>query len=79
MVRCDRPGCRWQAIAATQEGAAEQYARHLVEQHTTECEGEVPDGMVQVRFDDAEEWQTVTPEEAKRIHALRHGRDRGGD
>jgi predicted small metal-binding protein len=74
-MRCLRPGCGWQAIAASRRAATEQYARHLVEAHSTEADAEVPEGMVQVRAGDTEEWQTVTVEEAKRLHALHHEDD----
>lgn len=73
MTRCSRPGCGWRAIAPSREAAAEQYAKHLVEEHTAEEEADIPDGMVQIRFGDGEEWRTVTLEEAKRLHALHHG------
>jgi predicted small metal-binding protein len=75
MIRCSRPGCGWQAIAASRQAAAEQYARHLVETHSTEESAEIPDEMVQVRAGDDNEWQTVTLEEAKRLHALQHEDD----
>ncbi len=65
MRRCTRDGCRWQAIAASRDAAAEQYARHLVEAHTTERAADVPEGMVQVRFGEDDEWRTVTPDEVR--------------
>lgn len=74
MLRCSRLGCGWQAIAASRQAAAEQYARHLAEAHSTEVSADIPDGMVQVRAGD-DEWQTVTIEEAKRLHALQHEND----
>lgn len=75
MIRCSRPGCRWQAVAASRDGATDQFAEHLVDAHATVHEGTVPEGMVQVRFDGGEEWLTMTVEDAIVLHALRHDED----
>ncbi|MFB6183605.1 MAG: hypothetical protein ABEI96_03535 [Haloarculaceae archaeon] len=75
MFRCTRPGCGWQAIAASEAAARDQYLRHLVGEHTTEVDADVPDGKVQVRYGDREEWLTVTLEEAKRLHEAYHAGD----
>lgn len=73
MHRCDREGCGWQAIAPTGAAAAEQFARHLVAAHGRETDADVPEGMVQVRTGEDDEWTTMTLEEAKAFHATRHG------
>lgn len=72
-MRCQRPNCGWEAIAPSGAAAREQYAEHLVEAHTTTVEAEVPDGMVQVRAGEDDEWTTVTVEEARRLHEDLHG------
>lgn len=67
-LRCYHPGCRWQSIAPSLPAAREQYVEHLVDEHVREVDAEVPEGMVQVRFGEDDEWRTVTREEARRLH-----------
>lgn len=76
-MRCHRPGCSWEAIAPSRAAAREQYAEHLVEAHATTVEADVPEGMVQVKSGDADEWTTVTVEEARRLHGEHHEGRRG--
>jgi predicted small metal-binding protein len=73
MYRCKRPGCGWQSIAPSEEAAFDQYVEHLVEEHAERVDADVPEGMVQVRFGESDEWRTVTPEEAHRLHREHHG------
>lgn len=73
MVRCPRTGCRWQSIAPSEEAARTQYAKHLVAEHTTEVDAEIPDGMVEVRLGEDDEWRLMTVEEAKALHEDHHG------
>jgi|GEM_PF-4686330 len=73
MYRCTRPGCRWQAIAPTEQAAREQYVDHLLDEHVTEVEADIPEGMVQIKLGADEEWRTVTPEEAHQLHQDHHG------
>lgn len=68
MMRCHHPGCRWQAIAPSAALAREQYLQHLVDAHAEQVEADIPEGMVQVKVGDDDEWRTVTPEEARRLH-----------
>lgn len=75
MIRCSYDGCRWQSIAPSEEAAQEQYATHLVEAHTTEVDAEIPDGMVQVKMDAADDWRTMTPEQAAAFHRAVHEAD----
>ncbi|WP_158056176.1 hypothetical protein [Halorussus halophilus] len=70
-LRCEKPGCRWTAIAPSSAAAREQYREHLKDEHTTEVDAEIPEGMVQVKVDG--EWKTMTPEEAKSFHEDGHG------
>lgn len=72
-MRCHAPGCRWQAVAPSPAAAREQYLRHLADEHVREVDAELPDGMVQVRFDADDEWLTVPPEAARRLHDARYG------
>ena len=78
MIRCDYPGCGWQPIAASTEGALDQYADHIFEEHAqvveVDAEEEIPEGMVNVSTDGGETWESVTPEEALRIHREVHER-----
>lgn len=67
MVRCHYPGCAWQAIAPSTAAAREQYLQHVVDEHAREVDVDIPEGMVQVKVGD-DEWRTVTPEEARRLH-----------
>lgn len=66
MLRCTQAGCRWVAIAPSEEAAREEYERHIREEHVTSVDADIPDGMVQVKVDD--EWTTMTPEEARSLH-----------
>lgn len=70
MYRCSRPSCAWRSFAPAAAAAREQYVEHLVDAHTEDVDVDVPEGMVQLRIDD--EWLTVTPEEARRLHRERH-------
>ena len=72
MIRCDRDGCGWRAIAPTESAAREQFATHLVSEHASTVDADIPDGMVQVRIGEDDEWQTVTPAEAKLLHDRSH-------
>lgn len=76
MVRCTHPGCGWQSIAPSEAIAREQFADHLVEAHAREVDADVPDGKVQVRIDEDDEWRTMTFEQAKAFHEAvnEHGR-----
>lgn len=76
MVRCTRPGCRWQAIAPTPAAGRQQLAEHIVAEHTDSVDEDLPEGKVQVSLD-GDEWVTVTFEEARRLHREFHGT--GGD
>lgn len=71
-MRCSRPGCGWEAIAPSDAAARQQYVEHLVEAHSTTVDADVPEGMVQVKAGDAEEWTTVTVEEALELHEELH-------
>lgn len=73
MRTCNRPGCGWRAIAPSAAAAVKQYARHVLEAHSTEVEADVPEGMVQVRSGEDDEWTTMTVEEAREFHAGLHG------
>ncbi|MFB6188770.1 MAG: hypothetical protein ABEI57_02700 [Halapricum sp.] len=75
MIRCPHPGCVWQSIAASQAGARQQYADHLVEAHADRVEADIPDGMVQVRVDEEDDWRTMTPEQARAFHRGVHETD----
>lgn len=75
MRTCDHDGCTWRAVAPSAEAAREQYARHLVDAHGTTAESTIPQGYVEVRCRGADDWQTVTLEEAKRMHSRHHDRD----
>ena len=71
MLRCSHHGCSWQAIAPSEDAAWDQYAEHLVAEHSETVDVDVPDGMVQVRFRD-DDWITVTFDEARRLHKNVH-------
>ncbi|WP_411963353.1 hypothetical protein [Haloferax sp. YSMS24] len=68
MKRCSHPGCAWQSIAPSADAALEQYAEHLVNAHSKTVDADVPDGMVQIRFSEEDEWVTTTFEEARELH-----------
>ena len=71
MIRCNQPGCRWEAIAPSQQAAKEQFRRHLVDEHLEEVDADVPEGMVQVKTGE-DEWTTMKPEEARAYHESAH-------
>lgn len=73
MRRCTRAGCGWGAIAPSGAAATEQYVRHLVEDHASVVDVGIPEGMVQVRVGENDEWVTMTPDEARELHATLHG------
>jgi predicted small metal-binding protein len=73
MIRCSQPGCAWQAIAPSEDAAWTQYAEHLVDEHAQSVDVDIPEGMVQVRFGEDDEWVTVTAEEARELHDAVHG------
>jgi predicted small metal-binding protein len=75
MVHCTHPGCGWQAIAPSQPAAQKQYAEHLVAAHATETDADIPDGKVEVRVDEDDEWRTMTFEQAKAFHEGLHRLD----
>lgn len=72
MYECPQDGCGWRAVAPSRRAAHDQYAEHVVDEHAEVVDGDIPDGMVQVRLGKDDEWRTVTLEEAKRIHNLSH-------
>ncbi|MDG5775310.1 hypothetical protein VB773_10515 [Haloarculaceae archaeon H-GB2-1] len=72
MYHCRQPGCGWQAIAPSESAAREQYLAHLLDEHTTDVDADVPEGMVQVKLDAEADWVTVTVAEAKRLHERNH-------
>lgn len=74
-MRCRYDGCGWHAVAPSAAAARDQYAAHVVDEHATEVEADVPDGMVQVRAAEDDEWVTVTPERAKELHDDHYGGD----
>lgn len=77
MLRCHYVGCGWHALAPSERAAREQLDAHIAAAHVSEVDAEVPDGMVQVKTGDDDEWRTVPPEEAARLHEREH--DAGGD
>ncbi|WP_396612722.1 DUF1059 domain-containing protein [Haloferax sp. S1W] len=72
MRRCSHPGCSWQAIAPSDDAALEQYAEHLVNAHAKTVEADIPDGMVQIKLREDDEWITTTFEEARDLHDSFH-------
>jgi len=72
MVRCSHPDCAWRAIAPSEAAAWKQYAEHLVEEHASVVDAEIPEGMVQVKHEEDSEWITVTFDEAMSIHEALH-------
>lgn len=67
MIRCTQPGCRWQAIAASREAAEAQLDEHLREEHLEDVPAELPEGVVQVKVDEDDDWQTLTLEDVDRL------------
>lgn len=72
MRPCEHAGCGWQAIAPSAEAAAEQYARHLIDDHGESVEADIPAGTVEIRERGDDGWRAVTLEEAKRLHRRQH-------
>ena len=70
-MRCQHDGCGWHAVAPSNAAARDRYVAHVVAEHATRVDADVPDGMVQVRADG--EWVTVTPERAVTLHDELHG------
>ncbi|WP_416839625.1 hypothetical protein [Haloferax sp. DFSO52] len=68
MKRCSHPGCSWQSIAPSGDAALEQFAEHLVESHSKTVDVDIPEGMVQIRLHEDDEWVTTTFEEAQKLH-----------
>jgi hypothetical protein len=64
MGQCTHPG-GWQAIAPTRAVARSQYTEHPVRQYATETDATIPDGSVEVRLSEDDEWQTMAFEQAK--------------
>ena len=75
MVHCTHDDCGWHAIAPSPAAAKRQYATHLVEEHASEVDADIPDGKVQVRIDEDDEWRTMTFEQAKTFHEAVNNRD----
>ncbi len=75
MLRCSHPQCSWRAIAPSEEAAWPEYAQHLVETHSTTVDADIPEGMVQLKFDDDGDWITVSVEEAGEIQREGHDED----
>ncbi|MFC7134157.1 MULTISPECIES: hypothetical protein [Salinibaculum] len=75
MVRCTRDGCGWESIAPSESAAQAQYADHLVTEHARRVDADIPEGMVQVRLDEGDEWRTMTVEQATAFHEAVHGDD----
>jgi hypothetical protein len=55
--------------------AEEALAEHVVREHATEVDADVPEGMVQVRVGDGE-WRTMTPAAARAYHESLHADER---
>ncbi|MBX0322313.1 DUF1059 domain-containing protein [Halomicroarcula sp. F13] len=72
MKRCSHPGCSWRAIAPADDAVWGQYARHLVAEHSTTVDADIPSGIVQLKFEADEDWITVPVEEARALQAERH-------
>lgn len=73
MLRCSHPDCGWQAIAPSEAAAWDQYGRHLVDAHARTVDADIPEGMVQIKLQEDDEWITATVEEAQRLHDSVHG------
>lgn len=69
MLHCSKPDCSWRAIAPSVDAAWSQYADHLVAEHSKTVDVDIPDGMVQLKFREEDDWITVPLEEA---HALQN-------
>ena len=72
MVRCSHDDCHWRSIAPSATAAWGRYAEHLVEEHATAVDVDIPEGMVQVKLEGDGEWITTTPEHAHALHELVH-------
>lgn len=64
MLACPEDDCGWQAVAPSRRAALAQLAEHLVAEHGTVVDADVPEGTVQVRQNG--EWTTVPVEDATR-------------
>lgn len=62
MLACPDEDCGWQAVAPSRRAGLAQLAEHLVAEHGTVVDADVPEGTVQMRRDG--EWTTVPIEEA---------------
>lgn len=62
MLACPEADCGWRALAPSRRAALSQLAEHLVDEHGTVVDADVPEGEVQVRRDG--EWRTLPVEEA---------------
>ncbi|MFB6107500.1 MAG: hypothetical protein ABEJ82_01505 [Haloplanus sp.] len=71
-MRCSHPDCSWRAIAPSDRAAWTQYAEHLVTEHARTVDADIPEGMVQIKLDGADEWVTATVEEARELHDAVH-------
>ena len=74
-MQCEYDGCGWHAIAPSARAAQEQYTEHVIEEHTTEVDVELPEGMVQVRSGENDEWELMSFEEAQALHRDGHADD----
>lgn len=74
-MRCPETNCGWQAIAASESAAQAQLSEHLVDEHTESVDADIPDGKVQVRSGDDDEWLTMTVEQAAAYHDQVHDAD----
>ena len=72
MLHCEHPNCGWTAIAPSERVARERYVDHLLDEHTREVDAEIPEGTVQVKVGDDDEWTTVPLEEARQIREEFH-------
>jgi hypothetical protein len=72
MVQCSHAGCSWQSIAPSEDVAWEQYASHVVAEHARTVEADVPEGKVQIKLREDDEWITATAEEAWKLHQAVH-------
>jgi predicted small metal-binding protein len=75
MVRCTHADCGWQSIAPSEAAAQRQYADHLVDVHAETVDREIPDGLVEVRLGEDDEWRTMTFEQAQAFHDAVHEQD----
>ena len=72
MLQCPHTGCRWHAIAPSKNVALRRYAEHIVDEHSTAVDADVPEGMVQVRLRRDGPWITTTRERARELHDALH-------